>query len=122
MANNVSQTKPIAWVLNEFLKDALKAANIINHNVYFDVQMVKAETFRTFGPDSMQSESATVGLHKDKRICTMRGSKQLFNYKWPKLTQLHDHLFKKPFNAHDAMEDVLACERCYYELKKRKEI
>ena len=41
-------------------------------------------------------------------------------YKNPSLTQLHMHLFGEKFDdAHDALADVVACARCFFELKDR---
>jgi DNA polymerase III epsilon subunit-like protein len=120
MGNNDSVCKPFKWVAELLIKDLLQAGNIIGHSVFFDSHIFKANVLREFGPDSLQAISATEGLDKSKCICTMRGSKSLFNNKWPKLTVLHEYLFKQPFAAHDALEDVLACERCFYELRKRK--
>ena len=42
-------------------------------------------------------------------------------YKWPTLQELHQKLFNEPFAAaHQALRDVRACSRCYFELKRRK--
>lgn len=41
------------------------------------------------------------------------------NYKWPKLIELHNHLFGCDFEgAHDALDDVKATVKCFFELKK----
>jgi DNA polymerase III epsilon subunit-like protein len=38
-------------------------------------------------------------------------------YKWPKLSELHAHLFGYvPDNLHDASVDVEACLKCYLEM------
>jgi hypothetical protein len=38
-------------------------------------------------------------------------------YKWPKLSELHQHLFGYiPENLHDANVDVEACLKCYLEM------
>lgn len=40
--------------------------------------------------------------------------------KRPNLTEIHTYLFGTGFeDAHTAIADVLACRRCYYELKRR---
>ena len=42
-------------------------------------------------------------------------------YKWPNLTELHKKLFDCDFeNAHDALSDVKACAKCFFELKKQE--
>ncbi len=121
MVNNDSIALKFEDVLGLFFKDAMEAANIIGHNVYFDTAIVQANVYREFGENSPEAHKIVAALFKDKRICTMRGSKILFGNRWPKLTSLHELLFNgKSFAAHDALEDVLAVERCYYELKKRR--
>jgi DNA polymerase III epsilon subunit-like protein len=39
-------------------------------------------------------------------------------YKWPKLEELHQHLFNEvPANLHDALTDVKACLRCFLQMQ-----
>lgn len=46
----------------------------------------------------------------------IRGQK----YKWPTLSEIHTHLFNEPFDdVHNALSDVRACARCYFELRKQ---
>ena len=43
-----------------------------------------------------------------------------YGYKLPTLTELHQKLFDTLFNGtHDALCDVSACAKCFFELKKR---
>ena len=42
------------------------------------------------------------------------------NYKWPKLDELYSALFNKSFEGqHNAINDVRATYKCYFEMKKR---
>ena len=51
-------------------------------------------------------------------FCAIVGN---YGYKWPKLQELHKELFGYPFEGdHDALVDVRACVRCYFELRKRE--
>ena len=44
-----------------------------------------------------------------------------YGFKWPTLQELHSTLFNESFDgAHDALSDVRACARCFFELKFRK--
>ena len=61
-------------------------------------------------------------------VCTMLAStnycqlpgKYHGKFKWPKLEELHLILFNEDFEgAHDALADVRATRRCYYELVRR---
>lgn len=62
-------------------------------------------------------------LDKNKRICTMLAGHKIVkgpNNRWPKLELLHRKLFDEEMaNAHDALGDVYATVRCYFELKDR---
>jgi DNA polymerase-3 subunit alpha len=41
-------------------------------------------------------------------------------YKLPTLSKIHTHLFDEPCDdAHNALSDVRACTRCYFEQKNR---
>jgi DNA polymerase-3 subunit epsilon len=60
-----------------------------------------------------------------KQICTMLvatdycrlpGSR---GFKWPRLHELHSKLFGVPHqDSHQALADVEACRRCFFELKR----
>ncbi len=40
-------------------------------------------------------------------------------YKWPSLEELHRKLFGRPHTAsHDARADVVACAKCFFELRR----
>lgn len=121
MGNDPEKTEPASFVYREILMDAKDALNIIGHNTYFDVSILKANILRTFGPKSKEAKIANDVFFKDKRIDTMRATQKYFK-KWPKLTELYEYLFKEGFEAHSALNDVLACERCFNELMKRKMI
>ena len=58
------------------------------------------------------------------KYCTMKGSTDYCRlpgkkgYKSPRLSELHQVLFGKGFeDAHNAMADVEATERCFWKLK-----
>jgi DNA polymerase III epsilon subunit-like protein len=123
MVNDVSKTKPIKFVLHDLLSDGRDCCNVIGHNVYFDTSIIKANAFREFGPHHPSALSFEDMLHKDKRIDTMRSSQIIMGGKWPKLTALYKFLFNEDIiDAHNALADVLATERCYNELRRRKVI
>ena len=47
------------------------------------------------------------------------GIKNKFWFKFPKLSELHIKLFLEDFiNAHNAVADIHATKRCFFELKK----
>jgi len=107
-------------VLKEFYEDLQETTCLVAHNISFDEMIVGAEFIR------MNLETSQ--LLGCKRVCTMKASTNYckikkyrgYGYKWPRLDELHYHLFNEYFTgAHDALPDVEACARCFFELKKR---
>lgn len=45
-----------------------------------------------------------------------------YGYKWPKLEELYKILFNESFNAHNALDDIRATARCFWELKNKNVI
>jgi DNA polymerase III subunit epsilon len=112
-------------VLDEFLADQARAEFLVAHNIAFDHKVLGAELLR-YG---RRGRKAT-------RLCTMESSVDLCKipfsgqrswlskkdktYKWPKLEELHMHLFGKDFdNKHQAGGDLGALEACFFELVAR---
>ena len=100
--------------LQEFSEIISKSEIIIAHNMNFDEKIVGAEFIRS-GVKSV--------LFDKQRFCTMKTTTELcqitgpYGYKWPKLSELHYHLFKTGlYNTHDALVDVEACAKCFFEL------
>jgi len=96
---------------------------IVCHNIDFDskildIAMDRQDPFIPYNPI------------KKMYFCTMKQSTDMCKikknfgdgYKWPKLQELHYFLFKENFvGAHDAMNDVRATRRCYYEMMRRED-
>jgi DNA polymerase-3 subunit epsilon len=103
-------------VLEAFIYDKHVADVLVGHNLNFDHRIVWAEIIRS-------GRRPRSGMPK---ICTMMSSTKHCNLpgkgkapKWPKLEELHEVLFKKPFEgAHDALADVTATKDCFFELLK----
>lgn len=90
------------------------------HNVNFDCLVMQSLFHR------QNSRYGLTLLDAIPSVCTMKASTNLlkipgrFGYKWPSLKELHEYLFQEGFEgAHDAMADITATRRCYYELLKR---
>ncbi len=108
----------LSEVLNDFKKALETSHAIIAHNINFDINVVGAEFVRT---------RLSIDFTKAKQICTMKSStnfcaiKGPYGYKWPKLSELHFKLFNKDFSeAHDALFDIQATEKCFWEMKRLK--
>tara|TARA_B100000508_G_scaffold133456_1_gene123325 strand:+ start:550 stop:1197 length:648 start_codon:yes stop_codon:yes gene_type:complete len=101
----------------------LKRADVvIGHNITFDVNMIAVESLRN-----------KINVRKEFmntiNYCTMKRTVNLCKiiainknneeyYKYPTLTQLHEHLFAEtPLGTHNSMADVFICLRCYYKVK-----
>lgn len=113
----MTQGVPLIDVLNEFSQTIDQTEYLIAHNMSFDEKITEAEFIR---------EKISSNLFKIKKICTKDESTNFckipgnYGYKWPKLSELHIILFGKDFEeAHDALVDVTACAKCFFELKKR---
>jgi len=93
------------------------ADTVVCHNYTFDLKLMSI----AMAKDNRDS----LPLKRKKAYCTMKGSTDICKlpgnygkYKWPKLQELHKHLFGVEFDgAHDALEDVRATRRCYYKMK-----
>lgn len=118
--NNMSTERCVAegitmrFALKLMIEQIEKCEFIIAHNLAFDYNVLGAEMIR-YGASTS---------HKTKKLCTMELSTNLlkllglYGYKWPKLEELHKYLFPlDPFEgAHDALFDVNATAKCYFEM------
>lgn len=107
---------PLFEALSVFNKSLQNSdLTLVAHNIHFDVHVLGAEFIRA------DIKSNFLEL---PQICTMKSSIEfcgLPNRKFPKLAELHRQLFGVDFaDAHDALVDVLACQRCFFEMKARK--
>jgi DNA polymerase III epsilon subunit-like protein len=111
---------PIMRALGEFRVAVQMSHILVGHNINFDRKVTGAEFIR-FGMEDTYEHMKTM-----ERYCTMFKSTKICKipqvgrggYKWPKLQELHKHLFDEEFDgAHDALADVRATARCYFEIK-----
>ena len=112
---------PVKLAIDMF-GNMLSVADVaIAHNSPFDIDMVDTEAFLA---------NSTMFKWKET-FCTMRATTDLCKleskvkgkYKWPKLIEAYQHLFKKSFDkAHDAMADVRACSEIFRWLKENDKI
>lgn len=113
---------PVKNVLDEFIKDRLSSKYIVAHNISFDVKVIRAEMIRLgYKVEFEAKKKCTMMLSTSYcKIPHLNGRKGV---KWPNLTEMHNVLFGCDFNeAHDAMGDVNACAKSFFELVQRKVI
>lgn len=108
---------PISQALKEWEWCVKNCKVMVAHNLAYDAPIIAAEMDR-------------IGLKIEgvrQKVCTMKATVDFcaiphpsrFGFKWPKLEELHEKLFGCKFdNAHDALADVLATAKCFFELKK----
>jgi len=113
ISNRVGIPENLALTLFNTIRN--NADICICHNFDFDAGLMRAMHHRVKIP----------GFEFTKSYCTMKSSTDLcklpgrYGYKWPKLQELHKFLFGEEFvDAHDALADVRATRRCYYEMVK----
>lgn len=111
---------PQVDVATLFMHDMNAADLMIAHNYDFDLRLVSnllvTAGFKQAVLNLLQKESYCL-MKKTTAFCKLPGK---YGFKWPKLEELHGILFGTGIeNAHDALVDVRASVRCYFEYMKR---
>ncbi len=105
----------IEIALQEYITDRSAAKYSIAHNMTFDSRIVRAEMFR-IGADVEFTSEKICTMNKSTNYCQLPGPR---GFKWPKLEELHQKLFGCSFDgAHDALADIMATAKCFFELKR----
>lgn len=108
----------LAFVLGEFAKAVARARFAVGQNISFDIPVVGCEYFRK----GLENPLPRLGVldtmsEVTANLCKIPGGR---GYKFPKLIELHTHLFGEGFSsAHNASADVEATARCFLELVRR---
>lgn len=115
---DIENCKPISEYIDERIKIIHECDYVIWYNVEFDLRMLFHEA-NLIDKNKWDIEDLEQILNK-KTIDLMKTSAELVNWphwKWPKLTELYEYLFKGRLSwAHDASKDVEATEYCFYRL------
>lgn len=110
---------PLADAIAEFMKDVEQSEYLIAHNIKFDINVLDAELLRlnVISPKELKKVCT---MTEGTGVCKIPGFR---GYKWPTLTELHMKLFGENFQgAHDALDDVKACAKSFFEMKKRGQL
>ncbi|MBI4424851.1 MAG: 3'-5' exonuclease [Elusimicrobia bacterium] len=103
-------------VLEAIAADVSQAAVLVAHNIQFDEKILGAELLRAGRPNALELKPRRCTMQSSTNYCQLPGP---YGYKWPKLQELHGRLFKSSFEgAHNALSDVRATARCYFELRR----
>ena len=116
----------IGEALAKFFLDLKDCDIIVAHNLDFDESMVRVEAERT----DLENPLAQVPM----KICTMKSNIKRCKierrnkagkvyYKYPRLIELHEHLFGKgEYKLHDALVDCMLCMRSYLYIEEGYDI
>jgi DNA polymerase-3 subunit epsilon len=89
----------------------------VGHNVSFDRPIVLNEYARLDTPANLAALPTFCTMKSTASFC--RIPRYNGGYKWPSLDELHRKLFGCPHTAaHDARADVVACAKCFFELRR----
>jgi len=102
--------------LDEIAADMSAADKLFAHNMSFDENILGAEFLRAGRANVVLQKPRGCTMLASTDFCAIAGN---YGNKWPKLQELHVKLFGDPFEGdHDALVDVRACAKCYFELRK----
>ena len=120
----------IHHITNEFVKDSYKFSEIaqiflddlddinllVGHNISFDINFLKEELRRNnFSSKRLDDIQTYDTMKQSVNVCKIIGKYN--KYKYPKLSELYRHFFKKDFlNQHNAVGDITATLACYKQL------
>jgi DNA polymerase-3 subunit alpha len=110
----------LTMVLELFSKAIDKASYLAGHNISFDINIMGAEYIRKSVASKLLETKTLDTQIEATDYCALPGGRG-GKYKWPKLEELHEKLFKTKFDeAHNAVADVEATTRCFFELLRIK--
>lgn len=93
------------------------ATTLVAHNMSFDEKILGAEFLRAGLPNPLTGKERLCTMQAGTDVCRLPGP---YGFKWPKLQELHRALFEESFSGeHQALADVRACARCFFELQRR---
>jgi DNA polymerase III epsilon subunit-like protein len=109
---------PIEDVLQKFEKHCEKSKYLIAHNINFDSKVTSSEYLRILSRNPISKLEKMCTMESSTNYCKIPGN---YGYKWPKLSELHVKLFGVDFEgAHDALADIEATAKCFWEMRKLK--
>ncbi|HNR74003.1 MAG TPA: exonuclease domain-containing protein, partial [Cyclobacteriaceae bacterium] len=117
----LDEGRDLELVLAEFLKDLERTQVLVGHNIEFDINIIGAEFIRKgiAIENFLALNKIDTGISATE-FCQLSGGLG-GKLKMPRLTELHEKLFGKPFeDAHDASYDVAATARSFFGLLQKK--
>ena len=106
--------------LNSFRRSVNSSDLLVAHNLDFDEKVIGSEFVRANMETPFLNKKTLCTMLETINFCKMPSNRSHHGYKYPTLMELYKILFIKGFeNAHNALIDIRACARCFFELKKR---
>ena len=113
----MAEGQPLHQVLQQFLETLQQADTLVAHNIAFDEKVLGAELLRCGLPNPLPDYKRHCTMEASTALCQLPGP---CGYKWPRLEELHRHLFGRGVDsAHNALADMEATARCFFELQRR---
>lgn len=107
---------PLEEALSCFNEDLLKCQFIVGHNIDFDINILGAEFLRKKMNTTLTKKQSLDTQKLATNYCALPGGRG-GKFKWPKLGELHQKLFDETIlDAHNAIADVEATTRCFFQL------
>lgn len=112
--------RPLSEVLGLFNEVIEKTKFVVGQNLDFDLKVMGSEFYRMGIATALNDKPALdTCTETTAQLCQLPGGRG-GKFKYPKLTELHEHLFEVSFlEAHNAAADVEATSRCFLELIRR---
>ncbi len=108
---------PLKDALDQFAKAVEKSDYLVAHNISFDEMVIGSEYYREKLNDPILGKNKICTKEASVDYCKIPGRGG--RYSWASLNDLYAILFNSTFeNAHNASNDVKACARCFFELKR----
>lgn len=117
----LAEGQNLSVVLDEFKLLLERTSLLVAHSVNFDHAIVGAEYYRKIQQDPLLPLRKFCTMTSPEVIthCALPANSPRGGYKWPKLEELYYKLFKQELKgAHDALVDIQATARCYWELRR----
>ena len=90
---------------------------LVAHNISYDEMVIGCEYYRLDMKDPMLTKEKICTKESSVDYCKIPGRGG--RYSWASLAELYSRLFGGTFdNAHNASNDVRACAKCFFELKR----
>lgn len=111
---------PIEHCIAAFAWLARKADIVVAHNMAFDWPVLLCESIRVGDPLPEDPGKRACTMQLGTEVCRIPSASGNAGYKWPRMNELHQHLFGEGFDgAHSALADASACLRCYLEMRRQ---